>query len=31
MLVLPLYEVFHLQLSWRNKIGVAMMFLVGTL
>jgi hypothetical protein len=31
MLVLPLYEVFHLQLSWHNKISVAMMFLVGTL
>jgi hypothetical protein len=31
MLVLPLYEVFHLQLSWRNKISVAMMFFVGTL
>jgi hypothetical protein len=31
MLVLPLYEVFHLQLSWRSKISVAMMFLVGTL
>lgn len=31
MLALPLYEVFHLQLSWRSKISVAMMFLVGTL
>jgi hypothetical protein len=31
MLILPLYEVFHLQLSWRNKISVALMFFVGTL
>jgi hypothetical protein len=31
MLVLPLYEVFHLQLSWRSKISVAIMFFVGTL
>ncbi|KAF2622047.1 hypothetical protein BU25DRAFT_452307 [Macroventuria anomochaeta] len=30
MLVLPLYEVFRLQLSWRKKISVAVMFLVGT-
>ncbi|UPX11262.1 uncharacterized protein EKO05_0001876 [Ascochyta rabiei] len=30
MLVLPLYEVFRLQLSWRKKISVAIMFLVGT-
>lgn len=30
MLALPLYEVFHLQLSFRNKISVAMMFCVGT-
>ncbi|CAO2656616.1 Nn.00g054190.m01.CDS01 [Neocucurbitaria sp. VM-36] len=30
MLVLPLYEIFHLQLSWRKKISVAMMFCVGT-
>ncbi|KAL5116293.1 hypothetical protein ACEQ8H_005851 [Pleosporales sp. CAS-2024a] len=30
MLILPLYEVFQLQLSWRSKIGVAIMFLVGT-
>ncbi|KAJ8113025.1 hypothetical protein OPT61_g4751 [Boeremia exigua] len=30
MLVLPLYEVFKLQLSWRKKISVAIMFLVGT-
>jgi hypothetical protein len=31
MLALPLYEVFHLQLTWRNKISVALMFFVGTL
>lgn len=31
MLALPLYEVFHLQLSWRRKLGVAVMFCVGTL
>jgi hypothetical protein len=31
MLALPLYEVFHLQLSWRKKISVAVMFFVGTL
>jgi hypothetical protein len=31
MLVLPLYEVFRLQLSWRKKMSVAIMFLVGTL
>ncbi|KAH7084076.1 hypothetical protein FB567DRAFT_472398, partial [Paraphoma chrysanthemicola] len=30
MLALPLYEVFHLQLSWRKKISVALMFFVGT-
>ncbi|KAH9873942.1 hypothetical protein IAQ61_004569 [Plenodomus lingam] len=30
MLVLPLYEIFHLQLSWRKKISVAVMFCVGT-
>ncbi|KAH6638431.1 hypothetical protein C7974DRAFT_160532 [Boeremia exigua] len=30
MLFLPLYEVFNLQLSWRKKISVAVMFLVGT-
>ncbi|KAJ4334626.1 hypothetical protein N0V95_009118 [Ascochyta clinopodiicola] len=30
MLVLPLYEVFRLQLSWRKKLSVAIMFLVGT-
>ena len=31
MLVLPLYEVFRLQLTWRKKLSVAIMFLVGTL
>jgi hypothetical protein len=31
MLILPLYEVFQLQLTWRKKISVAMMFCVGTL
>ncbi|KAI8940453.1 hypothetical protein NX059_004139 [Plenodomus lindquistii] len=30
MLGIPLYEVFHLQLSWRKKISVAFMFCVGT-
>jgi hypothetical protein len=30
MLVLPLWEVFKLQLSFRKKISVALMFLVGT-
>ncbi|KAH8732661.1 hypothetical protein GQ44DRAFT_639142 [Phaeosphaeriaceae sp. PMI808] len=30
MLALPLYEVFKLQLSWRKKISVAIMFFVGT-
>ncbi|KAJ4382572.1 hypothetical protein N0V86_001794 [Didymella sp. IMI 355093] len=30
MLVLPLCEVFRLQLTWRKKISVAVMFLVGT-
>ncbi|KAH5282339.1 hypothetical protein HBI71_004250 [Parastagonospora nodorum] len=30
MLALPLYEVYHLQLSWRRKICVSLMFLVGT-
>jgi hypothetical protein len=31
MLALPLYEVFHLQLTWRKKLSVAVMFCVGTL
>jgi len=31
MLALPLYEVFQLQLTWRKKVSVAMMFFVGTL
>ncbi|KAH7068441.1 hypothetical protein BKA63DRAFT_521757 [Paraphoma chrysanthemicola] len=30
MLALPLHQVFQLQLSWRKKIGVCMMFFVGT-
>ena len=30
MLGLPLYEILHLQLSWRKKISVTMMFCVGT-
>lgn len=30
MLALPLFEVFHLQLSWRKKLSVAVMFCVGT-
>ncbi|KAE8830382.1 hypothetical protein HRS9139_07006 [Pyrenophora teres f. teres] len=30
MLALPLYEVFQLQLSWRKKLSVAVMFCVGT-
>ncbi|KAG9188469.1 hypothetical protein G6011_02392 [Alternaria panax] len=30
MLALPLYEVFYLQLSWRKKLSVAVMFCVGT-
>jgi hypothetical protein len=30
MLALPMFEVFHLQLHWKKKIGVAMMFVVGT-
>ena len=31
MLALPLYEVFRLQMSWRKRIGVGLMFFVGTL
>lgn len=31
MLAIPLYEVFHLRLSLRKKISVALMFFVGTL
>ena len=31
MLVIPLYEVIHLQLSWRRKLSVSLMFCVGTL
>ncbi|RMZ66941.1 cfem domain-containing [Pyrenophora seminiperda CCB06] len=30
MLALPLFEVFQLQLSWRKKLSVAVMFCVGT-
>ncbi|KAL6159828.1 hypothetical protein ACJBU6_02247 [Exserohilum turcicum] len=30
MLALPLHQVFQLQLSWRKKLGVAIMFCVGT-
>ncbi|KAL1794978.1 hypothetical protein ACET3X_006794 [Alternaria dauci] len=30
MLALPLYEVFRLQLTWRKKLGVTVMFCVGT-
>ncbi|KAF3001846.1 hypothetical protein E8E13_004281 [Curvularia kusanoi] len=30
MLILPLYEVFRLQLTWRKKLSVAVMFMVGT-
>ncbi|CAN9310169.1 unnamed protein product [Alternaria alternata] len=30
MLALPLFEVFNLQLSWRKKLSVAVMFCVGT-
>lgn len=31
MLAIPLYEVLHLQLSWRRKLSVSLMFFVGTL
>jgi hypothetical protein len=31
MLILPLYEVFNLQLTWRKKLSVTVMFCVGTL
>lgn len=31
MLALPLYEVFRLQMSWRKRLGVTLMFFVGTL
>ncbi|KAL6702742.1 hypothetical protein ACN47E_000976 [Coniothyrium glycines] len=30
MLALPLYEVFRLQMSWRKRVSVALMFFVGT-
>jgi hypothetical protein len=31
ILALPLFEVFQLQLSWRKKLSVTVMFCVGTL
>ena len=31
MLGVPLWEVVHLQLSWRRKLSVSLMFFVGTL
>jgi hypothetical protein len=31
MLALPLFQLRKLQLNWKKKIGVAMMFFVGTL
>jgi hypothetical protein len=31
MLALPISQLFRLQLHWKKKIGVAMMFIVGTL
>jgi hypothetical protein len=31
MLAIPLYEVFRLQMSWRKRFSVALMFFVGTL
>jgi hypothetical protein len=31
MLALPISQLFGLQLHWKKKIGVAMMFVVGTL
>lgn len=30
MLALPLHEIFRLQLSWRKKVSVCVMFCVGT-
>ncbi|KAL1652907.1 hypothetical protein SLS61_004527 [Didymella pomorum] len=30
MLAIPLYEVFRLQMSWRKRFSVALMFFVGT-
>ncbi|KAF2277449.1 uncharacterized protein EI97DRAFT_449566 [Westerdykella ornata] len=30
MLAIPLFQVAHLQLAWKKKVGVAMMFCVGT-
>ncbi len=31
MLALPISQLFHLKLHWKKKVGVAMMFVVGTL
>lgn len=31
ILAIPLYEVIHLQLSWRRKLSISLMFFVGTL
>lgn len=31
MLGLPLSQVFHLKLAWKKKVGVTLMFFVGTL
>lgn len=31
MLVLPLWQVSQLKLAWKKKVGVALMFFVGTL
>jgi hypothetical protein len=31
MLAIPISQLFHLKLAWKKKIGVAMMFFVGTL
>lgn len=31
MIAIPLYEVYHLQMTWVKKFGVALMFSLGTL
>jgi hypothetical protein len=31
MLAIPISQLFHLKLAWRKKVGVALMFFVGTL
>jgi hypothetical protein len=31
MLAIPLWQVMHLRLAWKKKVGVALMFCVGTL